>query len=133
MTAYNTYAYSPQHYEECRVNDLDIKRLSEPFDAWGFDLTGRTKYVEEAKMLQVVAIADGTVDAVCFYFTMNLDEEISISTAPWVENCWTQSITFFGTPLQVKAGDVIDLGTFHKVKKIMWAQPRFAENQPNDK
>lgn len=127
MTGYNTYAYGPETYEQCRLGDVEYTRLSDQFDGWTFDLTGRTKYEEEDKTLEVKATADGTIDAICFYFTLNLDEEISICTAPEIENCWTQSITYFKTPLEVKAGDTIVVPTCHKIKRIAWGQPTVSE------
>eukprot|EP00658_Telonema_sp_P-2_P065650 TRINITY_DN54849_c0_g1_i2.p1 TRINITY_DN54849_c0_g1~~TRINITY_DN54849_c0_g1_i2.p1 ORF type:complete len:814 (-),score=215.16 TRINITY_DN54849_c0_g1_i2:187-2628(-) len=124
MADYNTYAYGPQHYEQFRLKDVEHTQLTEEFDVWDFDLTGRTRYTEQAKVLSVAATQSGRVDGVVFYFTLNLDEEISISTAPWVHNCWTQSVTFFEHPIQVEAGQEIELATYHKVKKLVWSQPK---------
>ena len=123
MKEYSTYAYGPNSYQQCRMSDIRYTRITEPFDAWNFDLTGQNHAGDEAKSLRVQARESGRVDGVCFYFTLNLDEDISISTAPEVENCWNQAVTFFEKPVEVQCGQTVKLKTYHKVKLIYWQQP----------
>merc|ERR1711924_33507 len=122
-TPFNTFAYDKDSYEQCRMRDLQYTQLTEPFDVMTFDLTGKTKHVPEATTIQVTATQRGTAHAVCMWFTLQLDEEISLSTAPWVENCWTQAVVFFETPVEVEAGTVLEVPANHDVTKIYFGTP----------
>jgi len=125
LTPFNTFAYTKDDYQQLRMRDIDYTQLTDPFDCLSFDLTGRTKYSPEAKTVQVTATQQGTVHAICMWFTLALDEEISFCTAPWIENCWTQAVVFFDMPLKVKPGDVIDVPVSHDVTKIYFGSPEF--------
>lgn len=123
LTPFNTFAYDKDSYEQCRMRDLEYTALTEPFDVMGFDLTGKTKYSPQKTTVRVTATKSGTVHAICMWFTLHLDEELSLSTAPWVENCWTQAVVFFESPLEVEAGTVVDVPVSHDVTKIYFSKP----------
>jgi len=127
LTPFNTFAYDKDSYEQCRMRDLDYTQLTEPFDAMAFDLTGKTKYVPEKTTIRVTAMKKGRVDAVCIWFTLQLDEEISLSTAPWVENCWTQAVIFFDQPIDVEVGTVLDIPASHDVTKVYFKTPTLVQ------
>ena len=55
---------------------------------------------------------------------LECSEEISLSTAPEVENCWTQCVTFFEEPVEVRAGDTIEVPTRHEITKIYFGTPK---------
>jgi len=106
-------------YQQLRLQDYAHRRLTESFDVFEFDFY-KSKADTEEREVELPVFASGVCDAVCFWFKLNLDEEINISTAPVLkgeeDTCWQQAIVWNnGTDEErtLVAGDKIVVGMKH--------------------
>lgn len=42
--------------------------------------------------MNIPIIKDGILDAVAVWFTLHLDDELTLSTSPNVDTCWEQAV-----------------------------------------
>jgi len=129
LSNFNTFA--SETYEQIGLNSLEHVKLTEPFEVFDFDLTGLQE-LERERTQRLTTITDGVVHAVCFWFTLHLDEETHFSTAPKEnadeETCWKQALFFYPEPaLEVHAGDQVDLKMGHEPNRIYFEAPTAAK------
>merc|ERR1711972_1211887 len=90
MTMSDAYRWSkevrPVHLEEG-----DYVQLTEVFDMFLFDFS-MSAVEQQVEHLEVVISRDGIVSALVFWFDLILDEEIVISTSPFVPHA--QQLSF---------------------------------------
>jgi len=111
-------------YQQLRLQDYEHRWLTESFDVFAFDFY-QSKADTEEVVIEVPVVAGGVCDAVCFWFKLNLDEEIHITTAPVVkgeeDTCWQQAIVWNnGSDEQrtLEAGSTIKVGMKHDGLRI---------------
>lgn len=107
-----------QRYSGCRLHELAHTVLSAPFDVFEFDFTREPAQQEEEgprarrreARLRVRCAAEGPApNAVVFWFTLRLDAQTTLSTAPsQTHSCWGQAVQLFPEPLRVEAADAAD-------------------------
>ncbi|MEO1257361.1 MAG: tetratricopeptide repeat protein [Bacteroidota bacterium] len=102
------------NYQRVDLRALPHRRMSEVFHIHSFDFQNLPKEFSGKnpfkKQLQIPAIADGTVHGVAFWFTLHIDEKISLSTGPKGEMIhWGQALQFLKDTRNAQAGSTIDL------------------------
>ncbi|MGE0120502.1 MAG: tetratricopeptide repeat protein [Dongiaceae bacterium] len=99
------------------------RALSEPFEMARFDFR-RLPDAEAARMVTLPAIADGTVQAVAFWFDLHLDEAITLSTGPDGDSShWRQAIAFFDRDRPVRRGETLRLSVGHTDSHFVFGWP----------
>jgi hypothetical protein len=87
--------------------------LSDVFEMARFDFR-RLPTEERTQSIRIGAIADGTAQAVAFWFDLQLDDVITLSTAPGGDSKhWRQALTFFDRDRPVRRGDTLQLTVGH--------------------
>ncbi|XP_065670838.1 protein arginine N-methyltransferase 9 isoform X4 [Hydra vulgaris] len=112
-------AYQPYTSENMRTIKGGYKELSDEFLILNinFNSIEELNNLESNLLLNVDVLENGIFDAVMVYFTLNLDETISISTKPDQESCWEQAVYTNHNSPPVKLGlhEVIGLKKFDLV------------------
>jgi len=121
LRLYNTFA--TETYEQIDINSLRHIRITEPFPVWEFDLCGGQE--TDRERTQAVDVVEGGVcHAVCFWFSLHLDEELSFSTSPEECTCWNQALFFWPEPaLEVQPGMSLHLKLGHDQNRIWFDAP----------
>ena len=87
--------------------------LSEVFEIARFDFRHLPNEAP-ARPLTIPATADGTAQAVAFWFDLRLDDAITLSTAPGGDSKhWRQALTFFDRDRPVRQGETLPLTVGH--------------------
>lgn len=68
--------------EAVRLCDMPHRRLTRPKKVFEFFFDGAMKSSAQEGILKLEPVADGIMNAVCFWFDLHLDEEATITTAP---------------------------------------------------
>jgi len=118
----------PDEYVTQNLSEITHEFCSDEFDLMSVDFTkpwepfapGQYKWYE----LKVAVKSDKPVHGVAFWFNLQLDDEIELSSAPGrLDNHWGQALAFFQAPLNAKPGNTIKLPVcFHDIK-IWFGQP----------
>jgi tetratricopeptide (TPR) repeat protein len=97
--------------------------LSEPFEIARFDF--RHLPNEAAPLpLTIQATADGTAQAVAFWFDLHLDDAITLSSAPGSDSKhWRQAVTFFERDRLVRQGETLPLTVGHTDTHFFFGWP----------
>ena len=69
-------------YESVRMRDVPHRRLTRPKKVFEFFFDGALKSTVQEGVIKLEPVADGKLNAVCFWFDLHLDEEATITTAP---------------------------------------------------
>ena len=69
-------------YECVRMRDIPHRQLTRPKKVFEFFFDGSLKSTSQEGVIKLEPIADGVLNAVCFWFDLHLDEEATITTAP---------------------------------------------------
>jgi len=84
-------------YQQLRLQDYEHTYMSQVFEVFSFDFYKSCGDAQQ-KEISVPVTSDGVCDAVAFWFDLNLDEEISIHTAPVEpgeeDTCWMQAVVW---------------------------------------
>ena len=64
------------------MSDIPHRRLTRPKKVFEFFFDGALKSTAQEGVIKLEPIADGQLNAVCFWFDLHLDEEATITTAP---------------------------------------------------
>jgi protein arginine N-methyltransferase 7 len=64
------------------MDSIPHRRLTRPKRVFEFFFDGSVKSTAQEGLLKLEPVADGYLNAVCFWFDLHLDEEATISTAP---------------------------------------------------
>ena len=67
-------------YENCRMGTIPHKRLTEPCKVFDFCFDGVSKVRGRDNLLKLRVTADGTLNAVAFWFDLHLDSQASITS-----------------------------------------------------
>ncbi|XP_065670837.1 protein arginine N-methyltransferase 9 isoform X3 [Hydra vulgaris] len=104
-------AYQPYTSENMRTIKGGYKELSDEFLILNinFNSIEELNNLESNLLLNVDVLENGIFDAVMVYFTLNLDETISISTKPDQESCWEQAVYTNHNSPPVKLGTAVSL------------------------
>eukprot|EP00658_Telonema_sp_P-2_P033038 TRINITY_DN24333_c0_g1_i2.p1 TRINITY_DN24333_c0_g1~~TRINITY_DN24333_c0_g1_i2.p1 ORF type:complete len:461 (-),score=112.08 TRINITY_DN24333_c0_g1_i2:58-1440(-) len=117
LRAFNLFA--SETYEQVDIRQLESKRLTAVLDVFEFDLTGRQDRLDSRVEMEVDMLEPGECHAIGFWFTLHLDDQISICTSPETPTCWNQAVYFWPEPaLQVKKGDKIKLACCHEPNRV---------------
>ena len=69
-------------YESVRMHDIPHRRLTRPKKVFEFFFDGALNSTAHEGVIKLEPLADGKLNAVCFWFDLHLDEEDTITTAP---------------------------------------------------
>ena len=64
------------------MQDVPHRRLTRPKKLFEFFFDGAVKSSAQEGVIKLEAIADGHLNAVCFWFDLHLDEDASLTNAP---------------------------------------------------
>jgi len=97
--------------------------LSEPFEIARFDFRHLPNEAAP-RPLTIQATADGTAQAVAFWFDLHLDDAITLSTAPGADSKhWRQAVTFFERDRLVRQGETLPLTVGHTDTHFFFGWP----------
>jgi len=101
-------ALTPSYFQ-ARIDTHEHVYLSEVETVLDFNFE-----LEEDANRQLVrgfeCLSDGICHGVAFWFTLDFGNDISLSTGPENEwNCWMQAVSTFEAPIEVKAGDMLEV------------------------
>jgi len=97
--------------------------LSEVFEMARFDFR-RLPAEERSQSVTVRATADGAAQAVAFWFDLQLDDAISLSTAPGGDSThWRQALTFFERDRPLRRGETLQLTVGHTDSHFFFRWP----------
>ena len=109
LSHFDTFRISNE-YQRYFLDQQPHRKLSDVFPIQGIDFrdlppTTMEQSPTESPM-EVQVTQDGQVHGVAFWFTLHLDDEISLSSGPEGEMVhWGQAFYFFREPVMVKAGE----------------------------
>ncbi len=84
----NVYRWTKDAYEAVHLNTIPHKRLTAPVRVFDFDFGGPSGTIPPREaMLHLTAVASGTLNAVAFWFDLQLGEGIAITTGRRVCYC----------------------------------------------
>jgi protein arginine N-methyltransferase 7 len=69
-------------YEGVRMQDTPHRVLTRPKKVFEFFFDGALKSTAQEGVIKLELIADGCLNAVCFWFDLHLDEEATLTSAP---------------------------------------------------
>lgn len=106
------------------------KELSDVFPVLSFDFMNTGPRITEVKpkreSMRITATAPGVVQGVAFWFHLNLDKEIVVTTAPHGDMIhWGQAMCYFNQTIKVKEGDQVSIDVVHHDTAI-WFEPSIA-------
>jgi len=97
--------------------------LSEPFEIARFDFRHLPNEAAP-RPLTIQATADGTAQAVAFWFDLHLDDAITLSSAPGSDSKhWRQAVTFFERDRLVRQGETLPLTVGHTDTHFFFGWP----------
>ncbi len=101
-------------YNAIQLDNTPHRKMSEPFFADRIDFNNlpeeKTGRYYNAKTLSVTINHTGNIDVVAFWFVLNVDDKVSISTAPDGDTLhWRQAVAILPESVAVTEGDVIEL------------------------
>ena len=90
----NAYRWTPD-YNSIDLSTISYSRLSDPFEVFSFNFSS-SEAKPNQKELVVPIIKDGIISACVFWFDLNLDEDITITTSPFSSDSlhWKQAIQY---------------------------------------
>ncbi|MEO0973706.1 MAG: class I SAM-dependent methyltransferase [Pseudomonadota bacterium] len=101
-------------YFQARLDAFPHRLLSSPQAAARYDFS-RTVEPQIPSVVTFRAARDGTCHGVAFWFSLDFghdDNELSTGPeSPW--NCWSQAVSAFEIPVQVRAGDEVSVRLTH--------------------
>jgi tetratricopeptide (TPR) repeat protein len=104
---------NPAAHRQFAMTQESHRVLSDVFEMARFDFRGLPTE-ERTQSIRIEAIADGTAQAVAFWFDLQLDDVITLSTAPGGDSKhWRQALTFFDRDRPVRRGDTLQLTVGH--------------------
>jgi len=78
---FNKYRWE-NTYEAVRMEEVPHRRLTRPKRVFETFFDGSAKNSAQEGILKLEVVADGLLNAVCFWFDLHLDEEATITSAP---------------------------------------------------
>jgi type II protein arginine methyltransferase len=97
--------------------------LSEVFEVVRFDFR-RLPGEERSRPVTVRATADGVAQAVAFWFDLQLDDAVSLSTGPGSDSKhWRQALTFFERDRPLRLGETLQLTVGHTDSHFFFRWP----------
>jgi len=97
--------------------------LSEVFEMARFDFR-RLPAEERSQPVTVRVTADGAAQAVAFWFDLQLDDAITLSTAPGGDSThWRQALTFFERDRPLRRGETLQLTVGHTDSHFFFRWP----------
>ena len=69
-------------YESVRMQDVPHRRLTRPKKVFEFFFDGAVKSTAQEGVIKLEPVADGCLNAICFWFDLHLDEEATLTSAP---------------------------------------------------
>lgn len=95
-----------------RIANFAHTPLTDPFEVFHFDFANGT-IVPERKTINVRCERDGVGQCVVFWFTMQLDQTISISNEPGSTVHWEQAVQCLEREVPIRAGETIAIEAKH--------------------
>jgi len=109
---------NPYTYLQCDLASEPHAALSAPFHVAHFDFRDPPPPVR-SRTIEVPATAAGEVHAVAFWFELQLDDAVSLSTAPGRElDHWRQAVQFFDQGRSAMPGEQLTLTVGHTDTRI---------------
>lgn len=105
VSAFNEF--STAHYANLRLTSVPHRLVCKPVETFHFDLQNPDPQSTGEGVFQVTVDRDCICHAVVFWFSLDLDEEISISASPVNESGeshWMQALQVQNPPLTLKKG-----------------------------
>jgi len=115
VSPFNHYA-TPEYFP-VRLGGFDYVELSEPFDVLHFDFAG-APITPSQSIVKAPIKRDGVCHAIIFWFTLYLDDDISVSNQPGSTTHWTQAMEAFRKGIAVRAGEPINIQAEHDCSTI---------------
>jgi hypothetical protein len=109
--------YATQGYFPVRLRAFDFVPLSDPFEIFYFDFNAE-KINPGSKMICVPAIQDGIGHAFIFWFKMQLDDELFISTQPGAITHWSQALQCLDKQVAIRSGKSLQVFAEHNCSQI---------------
>ena len=113
----------PRRNLEVNLRDESYTALSQPFDVIRFDfrkLPAASTEEDPHRLIKTCEInRKGTVQGVAFWFELDLDENIHVSSGPDGSlRHWNQALQFFDEDRDVRKKDTVELQVFHSDLRI---------------
>lgn len=101
-------------YNAIQLDNIPHKKMSEEFFADRIDFNNlpeeKNGRYYNAKRLSVKINHTGNIDAIVFWFVLNIDDSVSISTAPKGDTLhWRQAVAILPESVTVTEGDIVEL------------------------
>ncbi|MPY72363.1 MAG: methyltransferase domain-containing protein [Alphaproteobacteria bacterium] len=106
-------ALAPRLYLQTDLRRYDWRALAAPAPVFSFDFRTAAPAPEETT-IPIAATADGSAQLIAFWFTLALDEETTLSTAPDAPPThWQQAVYALDAPIPVRTGQALRLHAQH--------------------
>ena len=101
-------------YNAIQLENIPHKKVSEALLASRIDFNNlpeeKLGHHYNATQFAMTITQTGTIDAICFWFVLNVDDNVSLSTAPQGDTLhWRQALTILPDPVSVAAGDQLTI------------------------
>lgn len=104
--------YATAHYFPVRLAAFEYRALTDPFEVFHFDFANGA-IVPEQKTITVRGKHDGVAQCIVFWFSMQLDEQTSISNEPGSTTHWEQALQCLNNEFAVSSGDTLTIHAEH--------------------
>jgi hypothetical protein len=111
-------AFADTCYSQRNLQHYPHRQLSSPLPVFTFDFH-KGPVLDETRTLRVAVTDAGHLDAVVFWFVLDLDGQHRITTEPQAESCWRQAVQLV-PPRNLTAGDVVALTAKHDGNMIFF-------------
>src|ERR1044072_4359569 len=109
--------YATACYFPVRLAAFEYTALTDPFEVFNFDFANGA-IVPAPKTLPVRSKRDGTAQRIIFWFSMELDEQTSISNGPGSTTHWEQALQCWDKEVAISAGDTLAIQAEHDCQLI---------------
>jgi type II protein arginine methyltransferase len=109
--------YATEHYTPVRLDAFEYTALTDPFEVFHFDFANGT-IAAERTTITVPTKRDGIGQCIIFWFSMQLDAEISISNEPGSTTHWEQALQCLDQEILTRAGHHIVINAEHDCQLI---------------
>jgi tetratricopeptide (TPR) repeat protein len=114
---------NPGAHRQFAMGQEPHRVLSEVFEIARFNFR-QLPTEERTQSAPIQAIADGTAQAVAFWFDLQLDDAITLSTAPGGDSKhWRQALTFFDRDRPVRQNETLQLTVGHTDSHFFFRWP----------
>ena len=111
--------FRPESYTGVKIQQGGHSYLSDVFEVFSFDFGNYDNHKQaDEQLINIKPNRDGKLGAVAFWFTLELDKDVTLSSAPGSGTHWDQAVFYIPEGVPVKEDVEIPLRAKHDISTI---------------